>query len=425
MDIDWKFVKDHAKDDPLKLRLKFQSGISLDNNIVKQSISDSILQIECRKKYYKKLASLLEDSPEFLFPSLLSGEQATDFRVAELHADIAEELLKDGCKSVNDASYKLIDMTCGLGIDFIIISKRISSDGHKTLAIEIDKQKADILKSNLLTVGLPEAEVINEDSVEYLLKLNNNSVSILFADPARRGEGSKRIYNPTDCNPDITGYWDSLLNKADWILVKNSPMLDINKIPDLFPGTVKIIITSVKNECKEVLVIARENGEFEGIHCYNLADEKLDKKEAKNGIFLRPSDLLKELSSFSFATIADVKNGAYLYEPNSSVMKVKPWIYLATKFRPVKKLSPNCHIFISDEKIDNFPGRRVKIEDIPDKKTRKSLKGAKINVVTRNYPISAEELSDSLHIKPGGQKFLYGLTVGAEEKPVLIISDPI
>ena len=427
--IDWTFVTEHAEDDPAALRLKFLGNKSL--SVEERSvIGHSIDQIECRRKYARKFPGWSATYPRFSFPSTLAGEQASHLWVAQTHAAIAASLPPAGSDSsaTETPRYELLDMTAGLGIDFICMAKALSTHGKDCVAVEFNPEKADALRENLLVTGLSEAVVVNGDSMDYISGMPDNSIRLLFADPARRGEMNSRIYNPSDCIPDVVGRWENLLNKADWVMVKNSPLLDLRRALEIFPDTVRIVVTSVRNECKEVVVIARRNGIFEGVECINLLSSPSDQTTDSNPsqrIFI-PSSLWHEDSSGTpIADADDLKEGAWIYEPNASLMKARPWAILCRNFGSLKKLSPNCNLFLSAEPHPVFPGRRLRIMSLPDGKAeRKALKGARWNVATRNYPLRPEELARKLGVKYGGDGFIYGVTVGRDEKPVLLTALP-
>ncbi|MDE5874926.1 MAG: SAM-dependent methyltransferase, partial [Muribaculaceae bacterium] len=103
------------------------------------------------------------------------------------------------------------------------------------------------------------------------------------------------------------------------------------------------------------------------------------------------------------------------------VMKLGCWKSLQEKFPGLLKLSANSHLFVSESLIDNFPGRAMRIDKTVNKKDRKSLKGFPVNIVSRNYPISADELRKTLGVKEGDNMFLYASRLGSS--PLLILCD--
>ncbi|MDE6160101.1 MAG: hypothetical protein K2F77_00425, partial [Muribaculaceae bacterium] len=93
-DESWKWVADHIADDPKGLWLKYG-----------KTHADEIVQIECRRRFGKKLEATLRTVPEWKFQSVLAGEQSTSDRLAAWHARLLPE------------NGTIADLTSGLGID--------------------------------------------------------------------------------------------------------------------------------------------------------------------------------------------------------------------------------------------------------------------------------------------------------------------
>ncbi|MDE5552506.1 MAG: hypothetical protein K2I91_04820, partial [Muribaculaceae bacterium] len=120
----------------------------------------------------------------------------------------------------------------------------------------------------------------------------------------------------------------------------------------------------------------------------------------------------------SYTDITDITAGEYIYIPNAAVMKSGAWGQLTHSFPDLMKLDPNTHIFVSDSYLPVFPGRIIQIDDIPDKKKYRLLKGEKFNVVCRNYIMQAPELEKKLKVTPGGDKYIIGCKCNGH--PVLL-----
>lgn len=434
LDIDREFIRRHLNDDPARLRLSFCGRKGIDK-AERDRTEASILQIECRKKYLHKFRGLFDSVPDFIFPSVLAAEQASHFWVSRLHSMLIARRLHE----LPDSTFDLFDMTAGLGVDFLCCAKAFGNEGASSIAAEIDPLKAVALRHNLNAGLLSEASVENRDSLQLLNDMSSGAVKVIFADPARRGDGDRRLYNPADCLPDVVGHWEELLAKGSIVMIKNSPMLDISQALRIFPGTIRLIVISVRNECKEVLVMARRDGEFEGLDAINIIDgEEItslpdDSESTPHMQFshIPASYRNDEKGSISYAessawmekAILDSDSPLYLYEPNASLMKCTPWHWITDQYRDMVKASPNCHLFLSTTLYNDFPGRIHRIErtvgrhDLP--------KGERLNIVSRNHPLSTEAIAGKFRVRSGGTRFLYGLTVGRSEQPVLVLSMPI
>ncbi len=405
--VDWDFVKANLNADPMALRLKHG-----------HEMEAAIMQIECRRKYARKFPELLCRIPEFMFPSQLAAEQASHEWVSMLHAEL----------TASDPTPH-IDMTGGLGLDFIHMAARGKDDGASALAIELDVLKADTLAGNLQLASLSKATVINDDSLQVLRGMEDCSAGLIFVDPARRGSADSRIYDPADCMPDVVGNLSEILRVGRILMVKNSPMLDIYRALHIFKPVSHIYIVSVRNECKEVLVRISPDEPFDGIDCINISDSchrttlHISAEEWQEFC----TDRTRAVAAISYVESSRAlsldEGPLYLHEPDASVMKTGAWSILTAKFAEYspRKLSPNCHLFVTRRPITDFPGRVICIDSIPDKRARKALKGRRINTVCRNYPQRADKLASTLQLKPGTTDYLYGATVGPEETPILLL----
>ena len=111
----YQWIESHLSDDPAALRLKFAHRH--DDGI---DYADAITQIECRRKFGKKLADTLASYPHFRFPSVLAGEQSTSDTLAAWHSSLVPE------------GIAAADLTAGLGIDVFHICLLYTSPAHET-----------------------------------------------------------------------------------------------------------------------------------------------------------------------------------------------------------------------------------------------------------------------------------------------------
>jgi hypothetical protein len=81
---------------------------------------------------------------------------------------------------------------------------------------------------------------------------------------------------------------------------------------------------------------------------------------------------------------------------------------------PISQVSPNSHLFLSNEEICRFPGRSFQILSISSM-NKKELKSAlttinQANISVRNFPLSAQQLRQKLKIKDGGDTYIFATT---------------
>ena len=374
----FQFIAAHSNDSPSSLRLKYH-GKTADGF----SYTEAIDQIEARRKSGKKLESLTS-CPLFLFPAVICAEQATASIVANFHSS----LIPDSCT--------LLDITCGLGSDTFAFAEKAAS----VTAIERNSRYSEILKHNISVLEINNVTAVNADSLEWI-RINDQFFDVIFADPHRRDEENRREYRLSDCMPDMTKLSPWLIRKCGFLLIKASPMLDIQEAGKEIEGTEEIFVVSLHGECKEILIKARAGASLNRITAVCLNDKE-------SSLF---SAIPQDLSQTGPLIEHDKKiNEGWIYEPNPSLMKLKCWKLLCSRFESLRQLHPNTNLFFSPQLLKEFPGRIFRITDIYSSGDLKRLKGQSLNVVSRNYPEKADALHRRLRLKSGNTGFLIATT---------------
>lgn len=101
-----------------------------------------------------------------------------------------------------------------------------------------------------------------------------------------------------------------------------------------------------------------------------------------------------------------------LYEPNASVMKAGCWHELEEAFG-IESIGENSHLYLTDHPIPAFPGRgfdvlAVRTLSREDSAALSALGQA--NITTRNFPMKPDELRKRLHLRDGGDIYLFATT---------------
>lgn len=365
-----------------RLRLKYHGN---------SEMLRKILQMECRQKCSKKLADTLM-CEDFMFPSLALAEMSTSDAVADIHA----AMIGHGCR--------VLDMTAGLGID----SFHFASNGCDVTAIELSHDAAVALTHNATALKLNDKiSIIEGDSITRLAECDEY-FDVIFIDPARR-DSSGRHVALKQCTPDITASIQMLLSKAKRLMVKLSPMIDISSAKtELGIKHCDITVIGTSRECKEVVIIiesdrANDSAATDLVNCITI-----DRNTYQSPIRI-------EYDSGQPAV------GNYLLQPYPAVMKGT-----GGNVSGYAKLHPSTHLYVSETIQPDFPGLHYRIIDIVpfNKREIKTIKSAypQINVVTRNFPLTAPELVKKLNVKEGGDKILFGATLQDSSK-VLIITE--
>lgn len=398
-----RWIELHAADDPVRLRLRHHGD---------EELAFAITQIECRRKAGNRFPVALA-SREFRFPTGLSAEQATSEALARIHADIADY----------QSGSTHLDLTCGLGMDAFEAARR----GARVTAIDINPEVADAARHNAEALGLGDGlEVICGDSASWI-RDTDRRFDTIFIDPARRGQGGRRLTAIAECSPDVTALMPQLLRLAPEIIIKASPMLDLtalaselNAACEADGGVTRMIAIGTTRECKEVVaVIGRQAADHYRTEAITALPDR-----ATPSVFMPAPDLPQAPVLQGLPAI-----GEYLYEPYPAVMKTAAWGALAALSTSLRQLNPNTHLFVTDSEVRDFPGIPMRIERV-EQLSDKALKSIarewpKINVATRNFIISAPELAKRLRIKEGGSARLYGVRSGASGTLALIVAAPV
>ena len=442
------FIRQHQDDDVRQLAF-------LGSKYPEVDMPFALDQIRGRKMARVKLprwASL----EGIIYPPHISMEQCSSESTALYKAELAARLLglpasSSGIEMKAENEIEFVDLTGGFGVDFSYIAARL---GVKSMYVERQVHLCEAAKENFGRLGLKNAIVKNGDGIEVLhsfhpkkkdaasdddslgitydqprsLLKTNLGLKIIFVDPARRDDAGNKVVSLKDCTPDVTVLQEEMLSKADYVIIKLSPMLDWHRAVSELSHVREVHIISVNNECKELLLVlsARNMGEMEvssadgevkhvenlRIYCINDAQsfvcDELDMESSQ--VKIAPSTL-EEMQ--------------YLYEPNASLMKAGCFGVLSERY-DARMLSKNSHLFVSREPIAVFPGRSFRIIAVSSfnkKELKRHLSGiTKANIATRNFPLSVAELRKRLKLKDGGETYIFATTLN-DESHVLVITE--
>ena len=382
-----EFVREHRDDDVRQLALRGTKDPEVD-------LAMALQQIDGRKRAQEKLPSWVAVEG-IVWPPHLSMEQCSSEQTARYKAEVA------GSGGV------FVDLTAGFGVDAAFIAQGF----QKAVAVELQAELCAISSENFKHLGLHQIEVVNGNGVDYLYRMF--PADLVFIDPARRDEHGGRTYGIADCTPNVLDFIDKLLEKAQRVMIKLSPMLDWRKaVEDIGKQYVSAVhIVSVNNECKELLIevkserVKSEKSRIGGqrVVCVNLLSD--GGRECFEFDADAPPASTFHLSLLTFH---------FLYSPNASVMKASCFDLLAERFG-VMPLHQNSHLFVSDKEVSEFPGRGFVIERITSmnkRELKESLAGiTQANIAVRNFPMSAEELRRRLKLRDGGDVYIFATTV--------------
>ena len=394
------FIRQHQDEDVRQLAFLGSKNPEVD-------MPFALDQIRGRKMARAKLP-LWANIDGIIYPPHISMEQCSSESTALYKAELAARLFGLPASSSSE-EIGFVDLTGGFGVDFSYIASRL---GMSSMYVERQAHLCEAAKENFERLGLKNAIVKNEDGIEVLHSLKE--LKLIFIDPARRDDAGNKVVSLKDCTPDVTVLQEEMLSKADYVIIKLSPMLDWHRAISELSHVREVHIISVNNECKELLLVlsARNMGENLRIYCIN---------DAQSFVC---DELDMESSSVKIAP-STLEEMQYLYEPNASLMKAGCFGVLSERY-DARMLSKNSHLFVSREPIAAFPGRSFRIIAVSSfnkKELKRHLSGiTKANIATRNFPLSVAELRKRLKLKDGGETYIFATTL-SDESHVLVITE--
>jgi hypothetical protein len=253
-------------------------------------------------------------------------------------------------------------------------------------------------------LGLHHAEIRNTQAEEELSNINN--VSLIYADPARRNNVGRKVVLLEDCQPNVISLQGELLNRSKVVMLKLSPMLDIQQALRQLNSVREVHVVSVDGECKELLLVMYQQEAPLRYYCVNITDHVQETVVGEAAV--RPVICKQE--------------GSYLYEPNASILKAGVQDALCSIYK-VEKLHAFSHLFTSDQLIEDFPGRSFRIigrSDFSKQGLRDLLAGVKqANLTVRNFPATVQELRKKLKLADGGSVYLFATTMSDNSHALL------
>lgn len=352
-------------------------------------------QIEGRQRTAHKLPSFAQ-IPDWWYPARLSCEQCSSEATAQYKALITDEI---GAGQWD----MLIDLTGGYGVDTYFLS----AHAHEAHYVERNAELCAIAQHNFALVR-PHIQVHCTTAEDFLSTLPDSLIAssphtLIYLDPARRSQSGSKVYRIEDCEPNIINLLHTLRKHAATILIKFSPMLDITAAIQSLGMEWDVHIVAVHNEVKEVLLLTGSGT----IHATNILPThtstfSFQQHEEKNAL----------------STLASTIK-TYLYEPNAAIIKSGAFRLVGERYA-LEKLDTHTHLYTSDTYLPHFPGRVWQVNEPAIKDAKRQLDStAKYSIVSRNYPLSPEQLRKKYKLLDGNDFYLIGARIAG--KPTLIL----
>ena len=401
------FVQEHIADDTARLILNRSKWPEIDIDL-------AVASIESRQKLKNKVQEWY-DQPELVFPVRLSAEQCSSSATAEYKAQLAA--------SIAGPQMRLADLTGGLGVDSWFFSKHAS----KVLYNEMQETLCKAARYNFDELGAKNIDVSNleiqADSSELAKLLDEFKPDIVFMDPARRGEGGKKVFLIEECTPDVLTLRKDLFSHCRHILIKLSPMADITMVCSRLGSACREVhVVAYGGECKELLIwMDREwNGEYsitavEISRLSSLARNDSTATISSQDTLLSSQDTSPS-SRETLLSSREQSRDLFLFEPGKALMKAG-FFDLIRDYFGIEKMGVSTHYYLTDdecklEELRKF-GKVFSIISIQplDKRTIKAAGAAypRSEVTARNIPMDTETLRKKLGVSSGDDAHIFGL----------------
>ncbi len=295
-----------------------------------------------------------------------------------------------------------IDLTCGLGVDSLNFSGRFD----RVISVEADPVLCEVARYNFDLLGAKNIEVVNSTAEEFVRKYSGPKADLIYIDPARRGDDGHKVFLIHECSPDVLALMPRLKEIAGRIVIKLSPLFDVEEAFRLFGGGIAVEVVSSHGECKEVVVDIvpgdkERQGQIKvtatgmGSVSFPRCTRETATPNQKAGQHENPTAANPDPATYPYLLIPDV--GFYKarllkdYLPGGDYLIYSPTGFVLSRSIP-----------------QNFMGEAYKIdrmEPYKPKALKKFLSSESIRRLTilkKSFPLSTEEITRSLGISQGG-----------------------
>ncbi|WP_293957401.1 MULTISPECIES: THUMP-like domain-containing protein [unclassified Sphingobacterium] len=377
-----QFLDRNAEQSPAKIALKKSpfEGISP---------SELATQLDGKQRASTKIP-LWANTPGIYFPPKLNLEQCSSEKTALFKSTL-----------INKGTH-LVDVTSGFGVDSFYFSRQAA----QVTACELNPELAAVSKHNAAILKADNLHVIAANGVDYILDDANRRFDYIYLDPSRRVQ-NKKVFLLDECEPNLVQLQDDFFQHSTTIISKLAPLLDISSAVQQLRHVKDVYVISVQNDCKELVFVQEKDYEGDAtVHAVRLFQGQ------------------QQVISFTYESERAVVNAyseplSYLYEPDVALSKAGAFKIVGQIFN-VKKLHKNTHLYTSDQKIENFPGKTFLIKQVESftdfKKNKKPLQSG---IIAKNFPLKTEEIKKKFKIKDAGDSFVFFTTTQNDQFSVI------
>ena len=397
------FVSSHISDDPVRLIMNRDRWPEIDMDMAVNSI-------ESRRKLRDKVREW-HDEPRLVFPLKLSAEQCSSSATGRYKADLASRISGKG-------SWAIADLTGGLGVDSWFFSQK----AERVLYNEMQEVLCRAAEHNFKVLDAGNISVSNgiarQGDIEKIL--DGFNPDIVYMDPARRGEGGRKVFLIEDCTPDVLTLKDEIFVHTRHILLKFSPMADITMACSRLGSTCREVhVVASGGECKELLIwMDREWNDS-----YSITAVEIHNDGSLSEFTFSPSDEKAAAPHLPDRQMSE----RWLFEPGKALMKAGAFNLISERFG-IGKLGASTHYYIVEDeaKADGLKGhgkifRIIGCSPLDKRSIRSAGKDyPKAEVTARNIPMDTDTLRKKLGVSSGDDIHIFGLRSDVDGNLLLI-----
>lgn len=397
------FVSSHISDDPVRLIMNRDRWPEIDMDMAVNSI-------ESRRKLRDKVREW-HDEPRLVFPLKLSAEQCSSSATGRYKAGLASRIS-------GKESWAIADLTGGLGVDSWFFSQK----AQRVLYNEMQEVLCRAAEHNFKVLEAGNISVSNgiarQGDIEKIL--DGFNPDIVYMDPARRGEGGRKVFLIEDCTPDVLTLKDEIFVHTRHILLKLSPMADITMACSRLGSTCREVhVVASGGECKELLIwMDREWNDG-----YSITAVEIHNDGSLSEFTFSPSDEKAAAPHLSDRQMSE----RWLFEPGKALMKAGAFNLISERFG-ISKLGTSTHYYIVEDeaKAAGLKGhgkifRIIGCSPLDKRSIRSAGKDyPKAEVTARNIPMDTDTLRKKLGVSSGDGIHIFGLRSDMDGNLLLI-----
>ena len=356
-------------------------------------------QVEGRQRTSGKLPTFAQIE-DWWYPVRLSCEQCSSEATAQYKAEIV--------RSLGEKHDILIDLTGGYGVDTYFLSEQTSQTHYVERNEElcrIAQHNFHITNKHILVHNTSAEDFLAQYSLTDRAMCGSQKRVVIYLDPARRDAHGGKVFRIEDCEPNIIQLLPTLRTISSTIIIKFSPMLDITSALQSLGNEWDVHVVALHNEVKEIIFVTGNNR----IHAVNILHEGNDQfsftRSEEKSALCAMADCICE----------------YIYEPNAAIIKAGAFRLVGARYQ-LHKLDQNTHLYTANQLIEDFPGRvwQVVAQPIKNQRDIATLGIQRAAILTRNYPLTPEQLRKKFKLQESDSYFLIGARIA--NKPILLLT---